>query len=137
MYDHSASVSYSAADSATGLLEPGPRDADGLSFQRCTWCGTAVYQRLLCPVCRGSELSAERSEGTGTVRHATVVHRQTPLARNVSLVEMAEGFVVRGRVMGSPAAVHSGDRVKLSVAEDPVRGEPVFQLIEEPHRVWG
>jgi hypothetical protein len=65
-----------------------------------------------------------------------VVHRQTPLARNVSLVEMVEGFVVRGRVMGSPAAIHSGHRVRLSVAEDPVRGEPVFQLVEEPQRAW-
>ncbi|MEU6217851.1 OB-fold domain-containing protein [Streptomyces sp. NPDC047022] len=137
MYDHSASTSYPAADSVTGLLEPEAQDTDALYFQRCTWCGTAVYQRLLCPVCRGSELRPERSEGTGTVRHATVVHRQTPVARNVSLVEMAEGFVVRGRVTGSPVAIHSGDRVRLSVAEDPVRGEPVFQLVDEPsHRLW-
>ncbi len=95
-----------------------------------------MYHRLLCPVCQGSDLRTERSEGTGTVRHATVVNRNTPGARNVSLVEMAEGFVVRGRVMGPPIAIHSGDRVRLSTAKDPVRGEPVFQLIDEPYRAW-
>nr|WP_237519958.1 OB-fold domain-containing protein [Streptomyces sp. HUCO-GS316] len=105
-------------------------------FQRCTWCGTAMYHRLLCPVCQGSELRTERSEGTGTVRHSTVVHRNTPAARNVSLVEMAEGFVVRGRVIGPPIGIHSGDRVRLSTAKDPVRGEPVFQLLDEPYRAW-
>lgn len=136
VYHHSGSTPYSAGDSATGLLEPETRDSEALYFQRCTWCGTAVYHRLLCPVCRGSELRQERSEGNGTVRHSTVVHRQTPVARNVSLVEMAEGFVVRGRVVGSPATIHSGDRVRLSVAEDPVRGEPVFQLVDEPLRAW-
>src|SRR5690606_40590454 len=87
-------------------------------FQRCTWCGTAMYHRLLCPVCQGSDLRTERSEGVGTVRHSTVLHRNTPAARNVSLIEMAEGFVVRGRVMGPPIGIHSGDRVRLSTAKD-------------------
>lgn len=105
-------------------------------FQRCNWCGTAMYHRLLCPVCQGSDLRTERSEGVGTVRHSTVVHRNTPAARNVSMIEMAEGFVVRGRVMGPPIGIHSGDRVRLSTAKDPVRGEPVFQLLDEPYRAW-
>ena len=95
-----------------------------------------MYHRLLCPVCQGSDLRTERSEGTGTVRHSTTVHRNTPAARNVSMVEMAEGFVVRGRVMGPPIGIHSGDRVRLSTVKDPVRGEPVFQLIDEPFRAW-
>ncbi|MEV5919787.1 zinc ribbon domain-containing protein [Streptomyces pseudogriseolus] len=140
MYHFSGSVAQQAAGS-TRLLElqgPGARsgDQEAMLFQRCTWCGTAMYHRLLCPVCQGSDLRTERSAGLGTVRHSTVLHRNTPAARNVSLIEMAEGFVVRGRVMGPPIGVHSGDRVRLSTAEDPVRGEPVFQLVDEPLRAW-
>lgn len=137
---HFRSVAQQAAYS-TRLLEPqGPdgrsTDQEAMLFQRCTWCGTAMYHRLLCPVCQGSDLRTERSAGFGTVRHSTVLHRNTPAARNVSLIEMAEGFVVRGRVMGPPIGIHSGDRVRLSAAEDPVRGEPVFQLVDEPLRAW-
>jgi uncharacterized OB-fold protein len=111
-------------------------EAEPLVYQRCAWCATATYQRLICPVCRGSDLRSERSEGAGVVHRSTVVHRNSPSARNVSLIEMAEGFVVRGRVMGPPVAVHSGDRVRLSTAKDPVRGEPVFQLVDEPFSPW-
>jgi uncharacterized OB-fold protein len=136
VYHHSGSVARQAAGSATGLLDAARSDSDTLVFQRCTWCGTAMYHRLLCPVCQGGDLRTERSEGTGTVRHATIVHRNTPAARNVSLVEMAEGFVVRGRVMGPLIGIRSGDRVRLSTAKDPVRGEPVFQLVDEPYRAW-
>ncbi|MFI7013817.1 Zn-ribbon domain-containing OB-fold protein [Streptomyces sp. NPDC050164] len=136
MYHHSGSVAQQAAGSPTGLLDPRGPAMEAILFQRCTWCGTAMYHRVLCPVCRGSDLRTERSEGTGTVRHSTVVHRNTPAARNVSLIEMSEGFVVRGRVMGPPIGIHSGDRVRLSTAKDPVRGEPVFQLVDEPYRAW-
>ncbi|WP_037676606.1 Zn-ribbon domain-containing OB-fold protein [Streptomyces griseus] len=154
MYHRSGSAVQQAAGSATALLDPLARGSfsasapasapaltpastsDAILFQRCTWCGTAMYHRVLCPVCRGSDLRTERSEGTGTVRHSTVVHRNTPAARNVSLVEMTEGFVVRGRVMGPPIGIHSGDRVRLSTVKDPVRGEPVFQLLDEPYRAW-
>ncbi|MGW3121443.1 Zn-ribbon domain-containing OB-fold protein [Streptomyces sp. NPDC001107] len=137
MYHHSGNVARQAVGgSAAGVLDPQAHDADTIVFQRCTWCGTAMYHRLLCPVCQGGDLRTERSEGVGTVRHATVVHRNTPAARNVSLVEMAEGFVVRGRVMGPLIGIHSGDRVRLSTAKDPVRGEPVFQLVDEPYRAW-
>ncbi|MEV0638242.1 OB-fold domain-containing protein [Streptomyces sp. NPDC050619] len=148
MYHPSASVARQTAGSATGVLDSrsgswsdsrndsrGP-DSEAFLFQRCTWCGTAMYHRLLCPVCQGSDLRTEPSAGTGTVRHSTVVHRNTPAARNVSLIEMAEGFVVRGRVIGPPIGIHSGDRVRLSTAKDPVRGEPVFQLVDEPYRAW-
>ncbi|GGI96510.1 Zn-ribbon domain-containing OB-fold protein [Streptomyces brasiliensis] len=134
---HSGSAAHQAAGTATGVLDPGSAELrDALLYQRCTWCGTAMYHRLLCPVCQGSDLRTERSEGTGTVRHSAIAHRNTPAARNVSMVEMAEGFVVRGRVMGPLVGIHSGDRVRLSTAKDPVRGEPVFQLLDEPYRAW-
>ncbi|MFH9980025.1 Zn-ribbon domain-containing OB-fold protein [Streptomyces sp. NPDC017179] len=136
MYYLSGNTVARAAGTTTGLLAPTARDTQALYFQRCTWCGTAVYHRLLCPVCRGSDLRTERSAGTGTVRHSTVVNRNSPAARNVSLVEMSEGFVVRGRVMGPPIGIHGGDRVRLSMAKDPVRGEPVFQLVDEPYGAW-
>ncbi|MFF7445372.1 MULTISPECIES: zinc ribbon domain-containing protein [unclassified Streptomyces] len=135
MYHHSASVARQGFGSGAGLLEPSAPVSDALLFQRCTWCGTAMYHRLLCPVCQGSDLRTERSEGMGVIRHSTVVHRNTPAARNVSMIEMAEGFVVRGRVMGPLIGIHSGDRVRLSAAKDPVRGEPVFQLLDE-YRAW-
>ncbi|MFF4761349.1 Zn-ribbon domain-containing OB-fold protein [Streptomyces sp. NPDC001292] len=130
MYHHSGNAAHPAGSSATGLLEPASHEPEALYFQRCTWCGTAMYQRVLCPACRGSDLRPERSDGTGTVRRSTVVHRYTPAARNVSLIEMDEGFVVRGRVMGALIGIH-GSRVRLSTARDPVRGEPVFKLLHE------
>ncbi|OIJ68847.1 Zn-ribbon domain-containing OB-fold protein [Streptomyces mangrovisoli] len=136
MYHHSGTAAHAIAGSATGVLDTEGSNGAAIAYQRCTWCGTAMYHRLLCPVCQCSDLRTERSQGTGTVRHSTVVHRNTPAARNVSLIEMAEGFVVRGRVMGPPIGIHSGDRVRLSTAKDPVRGEPVFQLVDEPFRAW-
>ena len=129
---HGTDPTPTAADSAP---KP-PPPADALLFQRCHWCGTAMYHRLLCPVCAGSDLRTEASTGTGIVRHSTVVHRNTPAARNASLIELAEGFTVRGRVMGPPAAVHSGDRVQLSTAQDPVRRQPVFQIVDGLYRSW-
>ncbi|MER7192831.1 Zn-ribbon domain-containing OB-fold protein [Streptomyces flaveolus] len=136
MYHCPGDLGRSPAGSATGLLESASREPEVLCFQRCTWCGTAAYQRLLCPVCGGSDLRTECSEGVGVVRHTTVVHRNTPAARNVSLVEMSEGFVVRGRVMGPLVGIHSGDRVRLSTLKDPVRDEPVFQRLDAPYRAW-
>ncbi|MBQ0826300.1 Zn-ribbon domain-containing OB-fold protein [Streptomyces tagetis] len=136
MYHPSGSAARQAAGSVTGLLDSTAPESETLVFQRCAWCRTAMYHRLICPVCRGSDLRTERSAGLGTVRHATVVHRNTPAARNVSLIEMAEGFVLRGRVVGPLIGIHGGDRVRLSTAKDPVRGEPVFQLVDEPYRAW-
>ncbi|GAQ53544.1 hypothetical protein a10_03349 [Streptomyces acidiscabies] len=134
VYHHTNATQRAAGGAA--VLDRRTVDHEAILFQRCNYCGTAMYHRLLCPVCRGSDLRTERAEGTGTVRHTTVVHRNTPAARNVSMVEMAEGFVVRGRVIGPAIGIHSGDRVRLTTAQDPVRGEPVFQLLEEPYRSW-
>ncbi|MGW0824469.1 Zn-ribbon domain-containing OB-fold protein [Streptomyces sp. NPDC002845] len=114
---------------AAGVLDAAPCQ-ETLAYQRCRWCGTATYQRLLCPVCASTELRTERSTGEGTIRRTTVVRRNTPAARNVSLVEMSEGFTVRGRVKGPFMAIHPGMRVRLTDPEDPVRGEPVFELCD-------
>ncbi|MEU9957767.1 zinc ribbon domain-containing protein [Streptomyces sp. NPDC050982] len=129
---------HRGSGTTTGVLDPeatatAPAAEEGLLYQRCRWCGTAMFHRLLCPVCQGSDLRTERSAGLGVIRHATVVQRNTPGARNVSLVEMAEGFTVRGRVTGPLIAIRTGDRVQLTTALDPVRREPVFKLVEEPY----
>ncbi|WP_373466930.1 Zn-ribbon domain-containing OB-fold protein [Streptomyces umbrinus] len=134
-------VFHRGSGTTTGVLDPetttsGPAAEEGLLYQRCRWCGTAMFHRLLCPVCQGSDLRTERSAGLGVIRHATVVQRNTPGARNVSLVEMAEGFTVRGRVTGPLIAIRTGDRVQLTTALDPVRREPVFKLVEEPYTGW-
>jgi uncharacterized OB-fold protein len=115
------------------FTRPGARHEETLAFQRCRWCGTTMFHRLLCPVCASSDLRTEQSRGTGIVRSTSVVRRNTPAARNVSLIELAEGFTVRGRVKGPFIAIHPGGRVHLTVAEDPVRGEPVFELSDDPY----
>ncbi|MGP4045899.1 Zn-ribbon domain-containing OB-fold protein [Streptomyces sp. 2A115] len=125
-----AGVLDAEAATTTGPVE------EGLLFQRCRWCGTAMFHRLLCPVCAGSDLRTERSAGLGVIRHTTVVQRNTPAARNVSLIELAEGFTVRGRVSGPHIAIRAGDRVQLTTAADPVRREPVFKLCEERYSGW-
>ncbi|MFE0359237.1 Zn-ribbon domain-containing OB-fold protein [Streptomyces nigra] len=104
--------------------------ATTLYFQRCTWCGTAVYRRVLCPACQNTDLRVEPSRGTGTVRHSRTILAQAPSARNESLIELAEGFVVRGRVMGMSVGIPTGARVQLVTAKDPIRKEPVFRLLD-------
>ncbi|MGW3668849.1 Zn-ribbon domain-containing OB-fold protein [Streptomyces sp. NPDC005141] len=138
MVYHPGIALHPGIGSATDVLDTGSEEHPGdvLLFQRCRWCATAMYNRLLCPVCAGSDLRTEASAGTGVVRHSTVIHRNTPAARNVSLIEMTEGFTVRGRVMGSPATIHSGDRVQLATAQDPVRRQPVFQLVDGSYGGW-
>ncbi|MFE4575664.1 Zn-ribbon domain-containing OB-fold protein [Streptomyces chartreusis] len=116
---------------AAGLAESDEAETTTtLFFQRCTWCGTVSYHRLLCPACQSTELSTEPSQGTGTVRHSRAILRNTPSARNVSLVEMAEGFVVRGRVMGVSVGIPAGARVQLFTTKDSVRQEPLFTLLD-------
>src|SRR5438105_4966457 len=52
VYHHSGNMARQAAGSGTGLLEPAAPATDAIIFQRCTWCATAMYHRLLCPVCQ-------------------------------------------------------------------------------------
>jgi len=118
---------------ATGLPAAAP---DALYFQRCRWCGSSMFHRLLCPVCASTDLLTERSTGSGFVLRSHVVHRNTPSARNASLIELDEGFTVRGRVMGPFIAIRPGCRVRLHVPEDTVRKEPVFELRDTLYEGW-
>ncbi|WP_329568017.1 Zn-ribbon domain-containing OB-fold protein [Streptomyces sp. NBC_01361] len=86
-------------------------DADGLIFQRCTWCGTTMFRRLLCPVCRSTGLTPARSAGEGTVLARRAV---TPGTDDLWPVRMAEGFVVRCQVEGPLHAIRPGVHVRLA-----------------------
>ena len=70
MYHHSGSVAGRITGSGTGVLDATDTGTDALRYQRCTWCGTAMYHRLLCPVCQGSDQRTERSEGVGKLFEA-------------------------------------------------------------------
>jgi hypothetical protein len=98
-----------------------------LYFQRCRWCGTAMYQRLLCTGCGSTDLEAERSAGEGVL----CVHRNVTAGADHWPVRMAEGFVVRCRVLGTRDAVRPGVRVRL--AGGPASGaEPVVEPCDTP-----
>ncbi|UUN30551.1 hypothetical protein KK483_32605 [Streptomyces sp. FIT100] len=100
-----------------------------LTYQRCRWCGTASFRRLLCPVCASSDLDPEQSEGAGVVVRTSVVHRNTAVARNESLIRFPEGFMFRCRVIGvDPHMVWVGARVRPAAGWDSAAGEAVFEI---------
>lgn len=140
MFQSAGRVTAGALDTATQQPMPAlPLEApatDALYFQRCRWCGSATFHRLLCPICASTDLLTEHSEGTGFVLRTHVAHRNTPSARNVSLIELDEGFTVRGRVMGPFIAIRPGCRVRLHDPEDTVRKEPVFELRDALYEGW-
>ncbi|WP_328335702.1 MULTISPECIES: Zn-ribbon domain-containing OB-fold protein [unclassified Streptomyces] len=117
-----------------GALSGAQQEA-GLPYQRCRWCGTASFRKLLCPVCASSDMDSERSDGHGVVVRSTVVHRYTEVARNESLVRFPEGFVFRCRVVGAaPHLVWVGDHVRPVAGADadggPKAGEVVLELCD-------
>jgi uncharacterized OB-fold protein len=102
--------------------------AGELYFQRCNWCRTAVFQRLLCPVCTSTDMSGERSEGVGVVRHVAVVGRSTGTPHALAIIEMSEGFRLRARVVAAlPDTVRTGARVRLATDATPGVGELIFR----------
>ncbi|MFF0445995.1 Zn-ribbon domain-containing OB-fold protein [Streptomyces sp. NPDC004609] len=117
---------------------PDVREDVGLIYQRCRWCGTASFRKLLCPVCASSDLESERSTGEGIVISSSVVHRYTRIARNESLVRFPEGFMFRCRVIGAaPHLVWIGARVRPVAAADLDAGELVVELCDTVrHTDW-
>lgn len=123
---HTAPIGHDVSHAA-----PTGPDGTGLTIQRCRWCGTASFRRLLCPVCASSDLQAEHSDGLGVVVQSSVVNRYTGTARNESLVRFPEGFVFRCRVVGAaPNLVWIGARVRPVAGSDPDAGEVVFELCD-------
>ncbi|MER7708942.1 hypothetical protein ABTX81_39530 [Kitasatospora sp. NPDC097605] len=105
-----------------------------LYFQRCAWCHNPTFQRLLCPTCGSTDLRLERSEGTGVVRRCAVEQARTPLARQKSLIRMAEGFDVWCIVNGLRSTVPVGTRVRLTAAAGSEQPELTVLAPEEPER---
>ncbi|MFD7614960.1 Zn-ribbon domain-containing OB-fold protein [Streptomyces sp. NPDC059828] len=107
------------------------RQESTLTYQRCRWCSTASFRRLLCPVCASSDLDAEQSDGLATVVRTSVVHRNTAVARNESLIRFPEGFMFRCRVIGvDPHLVWVGAPVRPAAGWDMDAGEAVFEVCE-------
>ncbi|MFF2043025.1 hypothetical protein ACFVVX_21645 [Kitasatospora sp. NPDC058170] len=106
-----------------------------LHFQRCAWCHNPTFQRLLCPTCGSTDLRLERSEGTGVVRRCAVEQARTPLARQKSLIRMAEGFDVWCVVNGLRSTVPVGTRVRLTPSADSEQPELTLLPHEEPEPV--
>ncbi|MEU7023961.1 hypothetical protein ABZ990_25335 [Streptomyces sp. NPDC046203] len=113
---------------AGAALAEAPVDESELYFQRCRWCHTIAFQRLLCPTCGSTELAPELSAGEGVIS----VRRGVSAAQaDLWPVHMAEGFVVRCRVDGPPHAVRPGVRVRLAQDAAVPGRRPVVRLCEE------
>ena len=89
-----------------------------LSYQECTICAHRFfYPRSLCPSCGSMDLRWLLSRGLGTLYATTNVHSRNEAPTNVSLIDMAEGFRVMGRVTNaSPEAI--GSTVRLKIVEE-------------------
>ncbi|MEU3603520.1 zinc ribbon domain-containing protein [Streptomyces sp. NPDC006798] len=128
----------SLAVGVAGGREPEAATESGLTYQRCRWCGTASFRRLLCPVCASSDMEEERSTGEGVVIRSAVVHRYTRVARNESLIRFPEGFMFRCRVVGAaPHLVWVGARVRPVAGTGLDAGELVVELCDSTrHPDW-
>ncbi|MFD8569035.1 Zn-ribbon domain-containing OB-fold protein [Streptomyces sp. NPDC057694] len=122
------------AGTGTGVMTPpAQREPAGFAYQRCKWCASPSFRRLLCPVCASSDLETEHSAGLGIVVQSRVVHRGTGAARNESLVRFPEGFVVPCRIVGTaPHLVWVGAPVRPArgTVVGATAGEVVFELCE-------
>jgi uncharacterized OB-fold protein len=104
-------------------------------FQRCRWCRTPSFRRVLCPACGSGELDEERSAGLGVVRCVKVVRRTSGAPQAVAVVELEEGVLVRSTVIGGRCgadAVFVGDRVEVAAGEESSAYRPAFRLTGGP-----
>jgi hypothetical protein len=104
-------------------------DRTGLEYQRCRWCGTPAYRRLLCPTCASSDFEAAHSDGVGIVTRPPV----SSLAEGA--IQLHEGFTVQARVLGAPGGrVQHGSVVRLATGPDPAlpNADLQFRICREP-----
>ena len=88
-------------------------DEAGLDYQRCRWCGTPSYRRLLCPTCASPDLASAHSAGVG------IVTCPPHSAESEVVVQLSEGFTVQGRIVGAlHGSVHPGTAVRLTARPD-------------------
>ncbi|MFZ3562402.1 MULTISPECIES: Zn-ribbon domain-containing OB-fold protein [unclassified Streptomyces] len=110
----------------------GAEAEEGFPYQRCRWCRTPSFRRLLCPVCASSELKTEHSAGPGVVVQSRVVHRGTGVARNEALVRFPEDFIVPCRIVGTaPHMVWLGATVRPVANAAADSGEVFFELDDD------
>ncbi|WP_413812386.1 Zn-ribbon domain-containing OB-fold protein [Streptomyces sp. OE57] len=125
----STAASRNDPDQRSGLISAGGIRDGALYFQRCRWCHTAVFRRLLCPVCGSTDMAEERSDGTGVIHHVTVVGRGAGRPRAMAIIDMHEGFRLRARVSAVPLArACVGAQVRLGFGPEPQ--EIAFQLCD-------
>lgn len=99
-----------------------------LYFQRCGWCQTAVFRRLLCRVCNSTDFAWERSGGIGTIRHVLGPGRSFKRPWTVAIIGMREGFNLRCKVVGAPPlGVHAGAMVYLAADDESDSQDLVFR----------
>lgn len=93
--------------------------------------GQAVfYPRIIDPE-TGEEPEWQVSAGLGRVHASTVLHERSGTTRNLSLIDLDEGFRMMARVEGiNPAEVTIGLRVR--VVFRPVEGEDTPLALFEP-----
>jgi uncharacterized OB-fold protein len=81
----------------------------GLDYQRCRWCHTPSYRRLLCPTCASPDLDTAQSDGLG------IVTRPPHSSQTEAVVQMSEGFTLQGRIVGGlRGSVYPGAQVRLT-----------------------
>ncbi|GAA0570875.1 hypothetical protein GCM10010390_87640 [Streptomyces mordarskii] len=108
-----------------------------LYFQRCRWCRTAVFRRLLCPVCASTDLAWELSCGTGVIRHVLAMGRSSGRQCALATINMNEGFWLCSRVIGvPPLTVRAGAPVCLTEGIESGPQALLFRLSEPPQPPW-
>ncbi|MFD5385636.1 zinc ribbon domain-containing protein [Streptomyces sp. NPDC127074] len=106
-----------------------------LYFQRCHWCRTAVFRRLLCPVCASTDLAWELSCGIGAIRHVMAVSQRPGRQCALATINMSEGFWLFSRVIGvPPLTVRAGASVCLTEGIESGPQALLFRLCETPPR---
>lgn len=83
------------------------------TIQHCGACGRHQFPpALLCRACGSPEVAFVEASGNGEIYSTTTVR-----ARNVAIVELAEGPRMMSRVENAdPDAVRIGDRVRARIA---------------------
>lgn len=109
-------------------------DQGRLEVLRCNNCNTAHLSILMCDVCGGSDFTAERTSGTGTIYSFTRLHiaHHAAFADRLpvcgGIVELSEGPRLFAPLLGEEALVVGG-KVRLELLPVENRAVAAFRLI--------
>ena len=109
-----------------------------LILKSCRDCGKShFYPRELCPYCHSDDLSWIEASGRGVIYSFTVCRRPAGPAfaddvpYTVALVDLAEGPRMMSRIVGDPAKVAIGLKVKVRFErQSDELVLPFFELVE-------